>query len=108
MKKKNSNLIVFQLININCHISEIFQNENFDHCILLTRRLECKYEKKPHLFIDLNFMSEALAAHSKIVIPINFQPFEEIKYHECLVFVINSLYERKITITGEGIPYKVN
>ncbi|XP_031371258.1 hydrocephalus-inducing protein-like [Apis dorsata] len=69
--------------------------------------LECKYENKPYLSIDLNFISEALAAHSKITIPITFRPLKEIKYHECLVFVINSFHERKVTITGEGITYKI-
>ncbi|XP_043589559.1 hydrocephalus-inducing protein-like isoform X1 [Bombus pyrosoma] len=69
--------------------------------------IECKFEEQPHLSIDLNSISEALAARSTITIPIVFRPLKEIKYHECLVFTINSANEKRITIIGEGIGYKV-
>ncbi|KAK9306551.1 hypothetical protein QLX08_002752 [Tetragonisca angustula] len=69
--------------------------------------IECKFEEQPHLSVDLNRISEALAAHSTIAIPIVFRPLKETKYHECLMFTINSTNEKKITITGEGISYKV-
>ena len=79
------------------------------HFIQLSlRRIECKFEEQPHLSVDLNRISEALAAHSTIAIPIVFRPLKETKYHECLMFTINSTNEKKITITGEGISYKVS
>ncbi|XP_048264436.1 LOW QUALITY PROTEIN: hydrocephalus-inducing protein [Bombus terrestris] len=68
--------------------------------------IECKFEEQPHLSVDLNSISEALAARSTITIPIVFRPLKEIKYHECLVFTINSANEKRITIIGEGIGYK--
>lgn len=56
----------------------------------------------------MNSISEALAAHSTIAIPIVFRPLKETKYQECLVFTINSGYERKVIIAGEGITYKAS
>ncbi|XP_015436069.1 PREDICTED: hydrocephalus-inducing protein-like [Dufourea novaeangliae] len=69
--------------------------------------VECNFEEQPHLSVDLNAISEALSARSTIVIPIVFRPLKETKYHEYLVFKLNSVYEKKIPITGEGIPYKI-
>ncbi|CAL7939802.1 unnamed protein product [Xylocopa violacea] len=69
--------------------------------------IECKYEEKPHLTVDVNCISEALAGHSTIAIPITFRPLKEIKYHDCLLFTINSAIEKRITIAGQGIGYKV-
>ncbi|XP_076763005.1 hydrocephalus-inducing protein [Xylocopa sonorina] len=69
--------------------------------------IECKYEEKPHLSIDVNCISEALAGHASIAIPIIFRPLKETKYHDCLLFTINSAIEKRITITGQGIGYKV-
>ncbi|XP_053973139.1 hydrocephalus-inducing protein-like [Hylaeus volcanicus] len=70
--------------------------------------IECKFEEQPHLSVDLNSIAEALAAHSTITIPITFRPLKETKYNECLVFTINSVNEKKIIITGEGITYKIH
>nr|XP_034173204.1 hydrocephalus-inducing protein homolog isoform X3 [Osmia lignaria] len=69
--------------------------------------VECKFEEKPHLSVDLASISQALAANSTISIPITFKPLKETKYRECLLFTINSANERKITILGEGITYKI-
>nr|XP_012152505.1 PREDICTED: hydrocephalus-inducing protein homolog [Megachile rotundata] len=70
--------------------------------------IECKFEEQPHLHVDLSSISEALAANSTISIPITFKPLKETKYRECLVFTINSTNEKKITISGEGITYKIH
>ncbi|XP_043251741.1 hydrocephalus-inducing protein-like [Colletes gigas] len=69
--------------------------------------IECKFEEQPHLSVDLNSISVALAARSTITIPITFRPLKETKYNECLIFTIDSRNEKKITITGEGITYKI-
>ncbi|XP_026670111.1 hydrocephalus-inducing protein-like [Ceratina calcarata] len=69
--------------------------------------IECAFEEQPHLSVDLNCISEALAPHSTISIPIVFRPLKETKYRDCLVFTINSTNEKKIMITGEGIGYRI-
>ncbi|XP_076237948.1 hydrocephalus-inducing protein-like [Calliopsis andreniformis] len=69
--------------------------------------IECKYEDQPHLLVNLNSISEALTAGSTITIPIVFRPLKEKKYREQLAFTIDSVNEKKVTITGEGIIYKV-
>ncbi|XP_017794375.1 PREDICTED: hydrocephalus-inducing protein homolog [Habropoda laboriosa] len=69
--------------------------------------VECKYEEQPHLSIDLTSLSEAIVPRSTIAIPIIFRPLKETTYHERLIFAINSANEKNITITGEGIWYKV-
>ncbi|XP_036144321.1 LOW QUALITY PROTEIN: hydrocephalus-inducing protein [Monomorium pharaonis] len=69
--------------------------------------LECKFEEKPHISVDLNALSETITARSSIIIPITFRPLEQVHYRDNLNFIINSTIEKKITITGEGITYKV-
>nr|XP_031837905.1 hydrocephalus-inducing protein-like [Nomia melanderi] len=69
--------------------------------------LECNYEDQPHLSVDLNPISEAVAARSTVVIPIIFRALKEARYRECLIFKINSRNEKRIVITGEGIPYRI-
>ncbi|XP_017761798.1 PREDICTED: LOW QUALITY PROTEIN: hydrocephalus-inducing protein-like [Eufriesea mexicana] len=69
--------------------------------------IECKFEELPHLSVDLSSTYEALAAGSSIAVPIVFRPLRETRYSECLMFAINSVNVKKITITGEGIGYKV-
>ncbi|XP_076659704.1 hydrocephalus-inducing protein homolog [Halictus rubicundus] len=71
------------------------------------RRLECNFEDQPHLSVDLNPISEAVAVRSTIAIPVTFRPLKETKYRECLIFKINSVNEKRIVITGEGIPYRI-
>ncbi|XP_076283506.1 hydrocephalus-inducing protein [Lasioglossum baleicum] len=70
--------------------------------------LECYFEDQPHLSVDLNRISEAVAAQSTITIPVTFRPLKETKYRECLIFKINSVNEKRIVITGEGIPYRAS
>ncbi|XP_039306783.1 hydrocephalus-inducing protein homolog [Solenopsis invicta] len=70
--------------------------------------LECKFEDKPHIFVNLNALSETITARSSIIIPIAFRPLEQVHYRDNLDFIINSTIEKKITITGEGITYKNN
>lgn len=71
-------------------------------------RIDCKFEQQPHLFVDLNAISEALTVGSTFVVPIIFRPLKEAKYRECLRFSINSAIDKKITITGQGIVYKAS
>ncbi|XP_018395325.1 PREDICTED: hydrocephalus-inducing protein [Cyphomyrmex costatus] len=70
--------------------------------------LECKFEEKPHISVNLDALSETIAARSSIVIPIAFRPLEQVHYCDDLHFIINSSIEKKITITGEGIIYKIH
>ncbi|XP_018307393.1 hydrocephalus-inducing protein homolog [Mycetomoellerius zeteki] len=69
--------------------------------------LECKFEEKPHISVNLDALSETIVARSSIVIPIIFRPLEQVHYRDDLHFIINSTIEKKITITGEGIIYKI-
>ncbi|XP_018048361.1 PREDICTED: hydrocephalus-inducing protein [Atta colombica] len=69
--------------------------------------LECKFEEKPHISVNLDALSEKIVARSSIIIPIIFRPLEQVHYHDDLHFIINSTIEKKITITGEGIIYKI-
>lgn len=70
-------------------------------------RLECKFEEKPHISVNLDALSETVIAGSSIIVPITFRPLEQVHYRDNLHFTINSTIEKKITITGEGITYKV-
>nr|KAF7425254.1 hypothetical protein H0235_007692 [Vespula pensylvanica] len=69
--------------------------------------MECKFEEQPHMSINLNELSQALAGKSSISIPIKFRPLQETNYEEILKFLINSTIEENIKITGEGINYKI-
>ncbi|XP_011690764.1 PREDICTED: hydrocephalus-inducing protein homolog [Wasmannia auropunctata] len=69
--------------------------------------LEYKFEEKPHISVNLDALSETIVARSSIIIPITFRPLEQVHYHDDLHFIINSAIEKKITITGEGITYKI-
>ncbi|KAG5334606.1 HYDIN protein, partial [Acromyrmex charruanus] len=69
--------------------------------------LECKFEEKPHISVNLDALSEKIVARSSIIIPITFRPLEQVHYRDDLHFIINSTIEKKITITGEGIIYKI-
>ncbi|XP_046822171.1 hydrocephalus-inducing protein-like [Vespa crabro] len=69
--------------------------------------LECKFEERPHMSINLNELSQILAGKSSISIPIKFRPMQEINYEEILTFLINSAVEENVKITGEGISYKI-
>lgn len=57
--------------------------------------------------MNLDALSETIIARSSIIIPITFRPLEQVHYRNDLHFIINSTIEKKITITGEGIIYKV-
>ncbi|EFN85832.1 Hydrocephalus-inducing protein [Harpegnathos saltator] len=70
-------------------------------------RLECEFEEKPHISVTLDALSEKIAARSNVVIPIRFRPLERMCYRDKLRFTIDSAIEKEITITGEGIAYKV-
>jgi len=70
--------------------------------------LECKFEEKPHISVNLDALSETIIARSSIIIPITFRPLEQVHYRDDLHFIISSTIEKKITITGEGITYKVH
>ncbi|KYN44368.1 Hydrocephalus-inducing protein [Trachymyrmex septentrionalis] len=69
--------------------------------------LECKFEEKPHISVNLNAISKTIVARSSIVIPITFRPLEQVHYRDDLHFIINSTIKKKITIIGEGIIYKI-
>ncbi|XP_011066010.1 PREDICTED: hydrocephalus-inducing protein-like [Acromyrmex echinatior] len=69
--------------------------------------LECKFEEKPHISVNLDALSETIVARSSIIIPITFRPLEQVHYRDDLHFIINSTIEKKITVTGEGIIYKI-
>ncbi|XP_071647191.1 hydrocephalus-inducing protein isoform X1 [Temnothorax longispinosus] len=69
--------------------------------------LECKFEKKPHISVNLDALSETIIARSSIIVPITFRPLEQVHYRDDLHFIINSTIEKKITITGEGIIHKI-
>ncbi|XP_014477569.1 PREDICTED: hydrocephalus-inducing protein homolog [Dinoponera quadriceps] len=71
-------------------------------------RLECKFEEKPHISVILDALSEKITARSNIVVPIKFRPLERTRYRDELRFTIDSAIEKKITIMGEGIAYKVH
>ncbi|XP_043487241.1 hydrocephalus-inducing protein-like [Polistes fuscatus] len=69
--------------------------------------LECKFEERPHMSLNLNGLSQALAGKSSISIPIIFRPLQETKYEETITFLINSTIEENVKIIGEGIIYKI-
>ncbi|KAI4504415.1 hypothetical protein M0802_000886 [Mischocyttarus mexicanus] len=69
--------------------------------------LECKFEERPHMSINLNGLSQAIAAKSNISIPIIFRPLQETYYEETITFLINSTIEENVKIVGEGIIYKI-
>ncbi|XP_011879966.1 PREDICTED: hydrocephalus-inducing protein-like [Vollenhovia emeryi] len=69
--------------------------------------LECKFEKKPHISVNLDALTETIIPRSSIIVPITFRPREQVHYRDDLHFLINSTVEKKITITGEGIIYKI-
>ncbi|XP_029155411.1 hydrocephalus-inducing protein homolog [Nylanderia fulva] len=70
--------------------------------------LECKFEEKPHISVNLDALSESIASRSSIIIPIKFRPLQQLHYRDNLHFIINSTVEKNIIITGEGITYKVH
>nr|CAD7202008.1 unnamed protein product [Timema douglasi] len=71
----------------------------------ISGRLECLYENKPHL--KINVRSDPIPPEGSIFIPIFFYPLERLKYSETLHFIINGFQEKKIIITGEGVDIKV-
>ncbi|KAG7200298.1 hypothetical protein KM043_017763 [Ampulex compressa] len=69
--------------------------------------LEGKFEEQPHMSVNLDSIAKALPAHSSVKVPISFTPLRETQYRETICFLINSTVEKKITIAGEGISYKI-
>jgi len=70
--------------------------------------LDLKYEKKPHLDVQLN-PGQVLLPYTeenkeKISVPIIFTPRDFIKYEETVTFDFNGIYKAQVLITGEGIP----
>nr|XP_012219399.1 PREDICTED: hydrocephalus-inducing protein homolog [Linepithema humile] len=95
-----------------CYIQDITAAPyHIDLCIKnldnVSHILECQFEEKPHISVNLDALSEAITTRSSIIIPIKFRPLEQIHYRDNLHFIINSTIEKKITVTGEGIIYKI-
>ncbi|KAK2576816.1 hypothetical protein KPH14_005450 [Odynerus spinipes] len=70
--------------------------------------LECKFEERPHISVNLDELAQPLPGKSTVSIPIAFRPLQETSYEETLTFLINSTIEENIKILGEGITYKIH
>ncbi|XP_066585112.1 hydrocephalus-inducing protein homolog [Prorops nasuta] len=70
--------------------------------------LECNYEEKPYLSVKTENICQAIPPNSSVDIVVIFKPSELIIYEENIKFLIDSLYEKEVIVTGEGINYQVN
>ncbi|KAJ8683417.1 hypothetical protein QAD02_019209 [Eretmocerus hayati] len=71
--------------------------------------LSCNYKHESCIKVNLNQISKALSSQSSVKIPIYFQPRHEGLFSETLTFSAKSTtFKKIITITGEGIPYKLH
>ena len=67
--------------------------------------VNCLFKSKPHLGIE--FEAQLLPPNEKAEAFIQFKPLETITYCEDVVFEINSLSKRTLTIRGEGAQMRI-
>eukprot|EP00939_MAST-03C_sp_MAST-3C-sp1_P000134 g134.t1 len=64
--------------------------------------LDCLFEKRSHL--DVRYDPVVLAPREYVDIPFVFTPRQARVYSDVVIFEVNSLYEIKILVRGEGVP----
>ena len=67
--------------------------------------IDCLYSNTPYM--ELHFESRLLVPGETIDIDCYFRPHEAMKYKEVIVFEINGIHRKAVTIKGEGALMKV-
>ena len=67
--------------------------------------IDCLYSSTPYM--ELHFESRLLVPGETIDIDCYFRPHEAMKYKEVIVFEVNGIHRKAVTIKGEGALMKV-
>lgn len=68
--------------------------------------MTCLFSNKPHLEVECEPTLLVPGESSEVVI--EFRPRETVKYSELVLFEINGLFRKGVTVKGEGAPMKVH
>ncbi|XP_077566662.1 hydrocephalus-inducing protein homolog isoform X1 [Stigmatopora nigra] len=81
------------------------------HILILKNRgnrdISVKCETKKCSFLEIEFQPDVLSPGALVEIPITFYPREPRRYHENVIFLINSCIKEQVDIWGQGIEVKL-
>nr|XP_057932234.1 hydrocephalus-inducing protein homolog isoform X2 [Doryrhamphus excisus] len=72
-----------------------------------SRDISVKCQFKKCAFLEIDFKADVLSPDAVVNIPITFYPREPRRYHEKLIFVLNSCIKEQVDILGQGIEMKL-
>ncbi|XP_057693166.1 hydrocephalus-inducing protein homolog isoform X2 [Corythoichthys intestinalis] len=81
------------------------------HILMLKNRgnrdISVKCESRKCSFLEIGFQPDVLSPGAMVEVPITFYPREPRRYHESIIFLINSCIKEQVDIWGQGIELKL-
>ncbi|XP_051916753.1 hydrocephalus-inducing protein homolog isoform X2 [Hippocampus zosterae] len=71
------------------------------------RDISVKCQSKKCSFLEIGFKPDVLCPGAVVEVPITFYPREPRRYHESVIFLINSCIKEQVDIWGQGIELKL-
>ncbi|XP_077372587.1 hydrocephalus-inducing protein homolog [Festucalex cinctus] len=71
------------------------------------RDISVKCQSRKCLFLEIGFKPDVLSPGTMVEVPVTFYPREPRRYHENIIFLINSCIKEQVDIWGQGVELKL-